>query len=93
MFDGLKAATKRLKRELKIYRCVLKDKRSPRLGKFFLGAAIGYLMLPFDLIPDFIPVLGYLDDVIIVPMLFLIGIRFIPKEIIEECRKAVHKEL
>ncbi len=86
MFNNLKSATKRLKRELAIYRCVLLDKRTPRLGKFFLGAAIGYLMLPFDLIPDFIPIIGYLDDLVIVPTLFLIGIRFIPKEIIDDCR-------
>ena len=89
MPDRLKTAIKKLKRELTIYRCVLKDKRTPRLGKFFLGAAIVYLMLPFDLIPDFIPVIGHLDDVVIVPALFLLGIKFIPKEIIEECRENV----
>ncbi len=87
MLDKLKAIARKLKRELNVYRCVLKDKRTPILGKIFLGASIGYLMLPFDLIPDFIPVIGYLDDVIIVPSLFLLGIELIPKEIIEDCRK------
>lgn len=63
------------------------------MGKIFLGMAIGYLLLPFDLIPDFIPVLGQLDDLLIVPGLFIIGIKLIPKEIIDECRKKQNREL
>lgn len=86
----LRSITKNLKIELNVYRCVLKDKRTPIFGKMFLGLAVGYLLLPFDLIPDFIPVLGQLDDLIIVPVLFLIGIKFIPKEIIAEYRNKIY---
>jgi uncharacterized membrane protein YkvA (DUF1232 family) len=81
---------KRFKLEIKIYKAVLQDKRTPLLGKVFLGLAIGYLLLPFDLIPDFIPFLGQLDDLIIVPLLVFIALKLIPEKIIQEHRKAVN---
>ncbi|HUQ84806.1 MAG TPA: DUF1232 domain-containing protein [Candidatus Limnocylindrales bacterium] len=93
MFKNWKLITKKFKSELSVYKCVLRDKRTPFMGKIFLGMAIGYLLLPFDLIPDFIPVLGQLDDLLIVPGLFIIGIKLIPKEIIDECRKKQNREL
>ena len=55
MFDRLKSVAGSLKRELNVYRLVLKDNRTPWPAKLLLGLAIGYLLLPFDLIPDFIP--------------------------------------
>ncbi|MDA0987692.1 MAG: YkvA family protein [Chloroflexi bacterium] len=86
MFNRLKSVSQSLKRELNVYRLVLKDSRTPRLAKLLLGLAIGYLLLPFDLIPDFIPVIGQLDDVIIVPTLAILALSMIPKEVIEDCR-------
>lgn len=50
------------KRELVVYQRVLRDERTPFSAKLFLASAIGYLCMPFDLIPDFIPVIGHLDD-------------------------------
>ena len=63
----LRSVGKDLKRELKVYRLVLRDERTPRSARFLLGLAVGYTLLPFDLIPDFLPIIGHLDDVIIVP--------------------------
>lgn len=86
MLDRLKSAERNLKREIKVYQLVLKDSRTPKLAKLLLGLAVVYALLPFDIIPDFIPVIGHLDDVIIVPALLLIALRMIPKEIVEDCR-------
>jgi uncharacterized membrane protein YkvA (DUF1232 family) len=84
--DKLKAVAKNLKRELKVYQLVMRDERTPKLPRFLLGLAVGYALLPFDIIPDFIPIIGHLDDVIIIPALVSIALRMIPQEIIEECR-------
>lgn len=89
MWRRVKQLGKTLKREMQIYQRILKDSRTPKLAKFFLGAAIAYVLLPFDLIPDFIPVLGQLDDVVIVPILFFLALKTIPKELLEEHHKQV----
>jgi len=74
------------KKEIQFYQVVLKDQRTPKLSKFSLGSAVGYALNPIDLIPDFIPILGYLDDMIIVPTLIFIAVKLIPKEIMREHR-------
>ena len=58
----------------------------PLLPKILIFIALGYALSPVDLIPDFIPVLGYLDDLIIVPSLIALSLKFIPGSIIEESR-------
>jgi uncharacterized membrane protein YkvA (DUF1232 family) len=88
MFDKLKKTGLAIKGELDVYRRVLKDKRTPRIAKILLGLAIGYLLLPVDIIPDFIPVIGHLDDLIIVSSLVIIALKMIPKEVIGDSRKA-----
>ena len=91
MFEKLKSLAAQLKQEFEIYRLVLKHPETPLLAKFFLGLAVGYLLMPFDLIPDFIPVLGQLDDVVIVPILLYLALLFIPKHIIQSCREQVNE--
>jgi uncharacterized membrane protein YkvA (DUF1232 family) len=54
---------------------------------WLLKAAVAYFLSPVDLIPDFIPVIGHLDDVVIVPLLVWLAVRMIPKIIIDDCRK------
>jgi len=89
MFTRFKIAVQRVKNEIRVYRLVLKDERTPWLAKAFLGFAIGYFFMPFDLIPDFIPVLGQLDDLVIVPSLVFIALKLVPKEVVADCRKKV----
>lgn len=89
LLKRLKAFGKQLKRELAVYRLVLKHPHTPWIAKLFLGLAVGYLLLPFDLIPDFIPVIGQLDDVVIVPILLYLSLLFIPQWVIQSCREQV----
>ena len=83
----LKARASKLKTDIPSLFLALKDKETPILAKIFAGIAVAYALSPIDLIPDFIPVLGYLDDVIILPMLLVITLKFIPKDMIEKYRK------
>lgn len=83
---------KKFKRELKVYRAVLSDPRTPFMGRILLGAALAYLLMPFDIIPDWIPILGQLDDVIIVPALVIVALRLIPRELIDEHRARIEQD-
>lgn len=86
MFETLKSMGQRIRREMTIYQLVLKDPRVSWPSKWLLGLAIGYLLSPIDLIPDFIPILGHVDDLIIVSVLLTLALKFIPKEVVDECR-------
>lgn len=87
MLTKLKTKAKELKRETYTLYLVYKDSRVSWWKRLFLGVVIGYAVCPIDLIPDFIPVIGYLDDLILVPIGISIALKLIPREIIEECRK------
>lgn len=71
---------------------VVKDPRTPRVSKWLLGAALVYLASPVDLVPDFIPVLGQLDDLVIVPGLVWLATRFIPRGVVAECREQASRQ-
>lgn len=85
----LSTIARSFKRELAFYRAVATHPGTPQSAKWLLGAALGYAMLPFDLIPDFLPVIGHLDDAIIVPGLIFLALRRVPKEVSLACRAAV----
>ena len=85
-FERLQSLARRFKHELRVYQLVLKDQRTPRLAKWLLGIAVAYALSPVDLIPDFIPVLGHLDDLVILPLLVITAVKLIPPSVIEDCR-------
>ena len=87
MLKRLKAIKERFKLELNVYRLILSDPRTPRPAKWLLGVAIAYAISPIDVIPDFIPVLGYLDDVLIVPTLVILAVKLVPPEVVDDCRR------
>lgn len=89
MLARLKSLARSLKREAQVYRLVLKDRRTPRLARWLLALALGYLLLPFDLIPDFLPGLGHLDDAIIIPGLVLLALKMVPPQVVADCRAQV----
>jgi len=80
--------TKSEKLRIEIYALYLASKhsRTPWYAKVLAALIIGYALSPIDLIPDFIPVVGYLDDLILVPLGIALLIKIIPKDILEECR-------
>lgn len=83
----LKARAKKLKTDIPALFLALKDKETPIIAKLFAGITVAYALSPVDLVPDFIPVLGYLDDVILLPMLVALTVKFVPKDVLERNRK------
>ena len=83
---NLKERAKQLKTDIPAVFISLKSKDTPLLAKIFAGITVVYALSPIDLIPDFIPVLGYLDDVIILPALIALTIRLIPHDTFERFR-------
>ncbi len=85
--NRLKERARKLKTDIPAVFIALKRKDTPIPAKVIAGLTIVYALSPVDLIPDFIPVLGYLDDILLLPALVALTIRLIPSEIMEECRK------
>lgn len=83
---SLKERAKKLKTDIPALFLALKDHETPALAKVFAGITMAYALSPIDLIPDFIPVLGYLDDVILLPALIVITAKLIPTPVLERCR-------
>ena len=84
---NLKERARKLKTDIPALFLALKDKETPVLAKVLAGITVAYALSPIDLIPDFIPVLGYIDDIILLPMLIVATIKFIPKNVLDRCRK------
>lgn len=86
LIHRLKEKAKALNSELTTIYLSMMDKRTPLFGKILIVITISYAFSPIDLIPDFIPVLGYLDDLIIIPLLLTASIKLIPKDVLAENR-------
>ena len=83
----LKERAKQLKTDIPAVFIAMKKKETPLIAKMIAAAAVCYALSPIDLIPDFIPVIGVLDDIIIVPGLIALFIKLIPADVFAQCRK------
>ena len=86
-FERLKRWARRLEAEVYALYLAYKDPRVPLYARVFAAVVVGYAFSPIDLIPDLIPVLGYLDDLVLVPLGVALAIRMIPAPVLAECRE------
>lgn len=84
----LKERAKKLKVDIPTIFLVMRDSDTPLPAKILAVITVGYALSPIDLIPDFIPVLGYLDDVILLPFLIMLTLKCIPEDIYAKHRQA-----
>jgi len=87
MFDKFKHATRTLKADTYALYLAYRDPRTPWYAKVLAALVVAYAFSPIDLIPDFIPMLGYLDDLLLVPLGIFLALKLIPAEVMAECRQ------
>jgi uncharacterized membrane protein YkvA (DUF1232 family) len=93
VFARLKQQARALKAETLALYLAARDPRTPWYAKVLVGGIVAYALSPIDLIPDFIPVLGYLDELILLPLGIAMAIRLMPANIMAECRSRAHEAL
>ena len=82
----LKERARKLKQDVPAVFHALKDRDTPLLAKILAGVTVAYALSPIDLIPDFVPVLGYLDDVLLLPALIALTVKLIPNKVWVRCQ-------
>lgn len=92
LVQRLRAARRSLRREMQVYRLIMRHPKTPPAARGLLGVAVAYALSPIDLIPDFLPLIGQLDDVVIIPGLVLLALRLVPRHVIEACRSEVNTD-
>jgi uncharacterized membrane protein YkvA (DUF1232 family) len=93
MFNRIKAWAKQLKMKVFILYFAYKDTRTPWYAKVFSICVVAYAFSPIDLIPDFIPILGYLDDVILIPLGVAFALKMMPKSVIQDCAVKAEEQM
>jgi uncharacterized membrane protein YkvA (DUF1232 family) len=93
LIEMLRRRARALKAETFALSFVARDPRVPWYARLLVAAVVAYALSPIDLIPDFVPVLGYLDDLILVPLGLALALRLVPRPILDECRARAHAEL
>lgn len=84
---SIQEKAKQLRQDIPALFLALKHRQTPAAAKILACIAVGYALSPIDLIPDFIPVLGYLDDLLLLPALIVLAVKLIPEAVMKECRK------
>lgn len=93
LIERWKAQVRQVKTETYALYLAYKDARVPWYAKVFAACVVGYAFSPIDLIPDFVPILGYLDDLVLVPLGLTLALKMIPGEVLEECRQKAQEAL
>ncbi|MDD1371092.1 YkvA family protein, partial [Bacillus sp. MHSD17] len=91
IIQKMKKWARNLKKQLLVLYLAYRDERVPWYAKLFTMLVVAYAFSPIDLIPDFIPILGYLDDLILVPLGVYLALKLIPKEVLEDCKRKVEE--
>jgi len=91
--EDLKVWAGRLKAELYALYLAYRDPRVPLYARVFAACVVGYAFSPIDLIPDPIPVLGYLDDLVLIPLGVFLAVRMIPEPVLAECREEARRAI
>jgi len=89
--EAWKRRAKQLKTETYALYLAYKDTRTPWYARLFTALVVGYAFSPIDLIPDPIPILGYLDDLVLVPLGVALALKMIPSQVIAESREEAHR--
>jgi len=87
MIAGWQQRARQLKRETYALYLAYRDPRVPWYAKLLAACVVAYAFSPIDLIPDFIPVLGYLDDFVLIPLGIALSVKMIPPQVMVECRE------
>ena len=93
MLTELKQRARRLKADTLALYLAGRDPRTPWVAKVLAACVVAYALSPIDLIPDFVPVLGYLDDLILVPAGIALAIRLIPGAVLDDCRARAQERM
>src|ERR671933_1645183 len=91
LLTGLRRRARLLKRDTYALYLAARDPRTPWYAKVLAAVVVAYALSPLDLIPDFIPVLGYLDDLLIVPAGIALAVKLVPAPVMAECRAQAHE--
>lgn len=84
---NLKDKAKKIKIDIPAVFLAMKHKDTPWYARALAALTVGYALSPIDLIPDFIPILGYLDDIILLPIMIMLTVRLVPKPVMQQCRE------
>jgi uncharacterized membrane protein YkvA (DUF1232 family) len=87
MLESLKQRARLLKGELHALYLVARDRRTPWYAKLIIALVVAYSLSPIDLIPDFIPLLGYLDDLLLLPLGIYLALQLIPTDVLDDARR------
>ena len=93
LLADLKQRARRLKAEAFALYLAARDPRTPWYAKLLAAGIVAYAFSPIDLIPDFVPILGYLDDLILIPMGIALAIKLVPHQVLAECRVRAQEEI